>query len=153
VTQKDLEEWQKFVAGVTVNDEPFTADHPGYPIAMAAFYRGRDSVQAPQYAATREALAEVMHKHYYVERSSAKESHCGCGEWVESVQRKPYTTWHQHIADALLVSTGPLLDAGEVAAKALGDAALDWHQPHDPSTYEASDWLMGRATTILEAKK
>lgn len=52
----------------------------------------------------REALARVMADHYYIERWSGGEATCTCRQWVESVQRRPYTTWAQHVADALIAA-------------------------------------------------
>ena len=39
-----LTAWRRWVAGVQHNEQPFTANDPCYPIALAAFYAGRDSV-------------------------------------------------------------------------------------------------------------
>lgn len=41
--------------------------------------------------------------------------------------------------------------AGPLRAEALRDAAADWHEPHDPTTYPASDWLTARADRIEES--
>lgn len=52
----------------------------------------------------REALSRVLADHYYIERWSGGEASCTCRQWVESVQRKPYTTWAQHVADAIITA-------------------------------------------------
>jgi hypothetical protein len=52
----------------------------------------------------REALARVLGGHYYVDRTSGAESHCSCGKWVESVQRRPHVSWGQHLADVALAA-------------------------------------------------
>ena len=69
-----------------------------------AFDRGRSL----HLAATREALAQMLLKHYYIERSAWHEAKCSCDKWVETVQRKPYIAWHQHVADAILAPGGPI---------------------------------------------
>jgi hypothetical protein len=48
----------------------------------------------------------------------------------------------QRIGRAVLAAV-----AGPIRAAALRDAAEDWHQPHDPSTWPASEWLFDRANT------
>ena len=36
-----------------------------------------------------------------------------------------------------------------VKAETLREAADDWHEPYDQSTYEASDWIAARANTLF----
>lgn len=53
-------------------------------------------------------------------------------------------------ADSQIISPEGLRAAYAVIAEwarreTLREAANEWHQPHDPSTYAAADWLAARA--------
>lgn len=50
----------------------------------------------------REALADTLRLHLYIERGRYLEAHCWCGDWTESVQQRPIVTWSDHVADAVL---------------------------------------------------
>lgn len=82
----------------------------------------------------REALAKIASQHYYIERWSGGEATCSCRQWVESVQRKPYTTWGQHLADAILdagfrLSPAALTQPITVTTAMVNAAALELYGP------------------------
>lgn len=83
---------------------PDFATDPAHARAVSTFTQGAAWAADRRAAPDRETLARVMVEHYYQERWSGGEAACSCRQWVESVQRKPYTTWSQHVADALLAS-------------------------------------------------
>ena len=98
---------------MTHSDEAIAA-YPGLPEAMSdehsdhqtktlrtAFDAGRASVQAQQYAATRKQIAQWIIR----DMGSTRQ----LDEYIDEVQAEFLSR-----ADALLASTGPLLDAGEV---------------------------------------
>ncbi|WP_193510456.1 hypothetical protein [Cryobacterium sp. BB736] len=52
--------WSSWVAGVTVNGEPFTANDTGYGIAIAAYYAGWDAAKADM-PDRKEALVDLLY--------------------------------------------------------------------------------------------
>lgn len=41
----------------------------------------------------------------------------------------------------------------EAAAEALEQAANQWHEPYEPDSYDAADWLAARAAAIREGRE
>lgn len=88
----------------------------------------------------RDRLAAVIAGHYFIERWSGGEATCTCRQWVESVQRKPYTTWAQHVADAILEAT-PCPTCGWTGPQVqyLGTERIEIRHPEGP---HRPDWLL-----------
>lgn len=67
---------------------------------MKIGWRPAEALVAPD----RKKLAAVMVEHYYQARWRNEEASCTCRQWSEDATRKPYVTWSQHVADALIAS-------------------------------------------------
>lgn len=94
--------------------------------------------------AERDALAATL--------TAVREQVVALGEWADQPMgddvRSAFALMHRSLSPLLDASADSARVLARVKAEALREAAKEWHEPHDPRTYAASEWLNDRADRI-----